>query len=60
MKFFRIRPDICAKTWCFVSNSTLNIAFGKVSSTVACTSMASSFDILSGSELHHSNAKLAL
>jgi hypothetical protein len=27
------------------SSSTLNIALGKVSRTVACTSMASSFDI---------------
>src|SRR5262249_61247359 len=29
------------------SNSTLNIALGKVSNTVACTSIASSFDISS-------------
>jgi hypothetical protein len=44
MKFFRIRPETCAKTWCLFSSSTLNIAFGNVSTTVAITSIASSFD----------------
>ena len=44
MKFFRIRPETCASTWCLFSSSTLNIAFGNVSTTVAITSIASSFD----------------
>jgi hypothetical protein len=44
MKFFRIRPETCANTWCLFSSSTLNIAFGNVSTTVAITSIASSFD----------------
>jgi hypothetical protein len=46
MKFFRILPETCARTWCLFSSSTLNIAFGKVSTTVAITSIASSFDKL--------------
>src|ERR1700761_7423460 len=46
MKFFRIRPETCANTWCLFSSSTLNIAFGNVSTTVAITSIASSFDKL--------------
>src|SRR5580698_731931 len=44
IKFFRIRPETCARTWCLFSSSTLNIAFGNVSTTVAITSIASSFD----------------
>src|ERR1700691_2568861 len=44
MKFFRILPETCARTWCLFSSSTLNIAFGNVSTTVAITSIASSFD----------------
>src|ERR1700684_2377157 len=44
MKFFRMRPETCARTWCLFSSSTLNIAFGNVSTTVAITSIASSFD----------------
>ena len=44
MKFFRMRPDTCARTWCLFSSSTLNIALGNVSTTVAITSIASSFD----------------
>src|SRR5277367_612820 len=44
MKFFRMRPDTCASTWCLFSSSTLNMALGKVSTTVAITSIASSFD----------------
>src|SRR5271155_232286 len=44
MKFFRMRPDTCASTWCLFSSSTLNMAFGRVSTTVAITSIASSFD----------------
>src|SRR5580704_5638832 len=46
MKFFRMRPDTCARTWCLFSSSTLNIALGNVSTTVAITSIASSFDKL--------------
>src|SRR5678810_934084 len=42
MKFFRIFPEICARTWCLFSSSTRNIAFGRGSITVAMTSMASS------------------
>src|SRR5579875_1322963 len=44
MKFFRMRPETCARTWCLFSSSTLNIALGNVSTTVAITSIASSFD----------------
>lgn len=44
MKCFRILPEMCARTWClFSSSSTLNMAFGSDSTTVASTSMASSF-----------------
>src|SRR5271155_315403 len=46
IKFFRMRPETCARTWCLFSSSTLNIAFGNVSTTVAITSIASSFDKL--------------
>src|SRR6185437_16515787 len=44
MKFFLIRPETCARTWCLFSSSTLNMALGSVSTTVAITSIASSFD----------------
>src|ERR1700761_1560676 len=44
MKFFRIRPETCAKTSWLFSSFTLNIAFGRVSMTTAMTSIASSFD----------------
>src|SRR5271170_219591 len=44
IKFLRIRPETCARTWCLFSNSTLNIALGSVSTTTAITSIASSFD----------------
>ena len=46
MKFFRMRPETCASTWCSFSSLTLNMALGKVSSTTAITSIASSFDKL--------------
>jgi hypothetical protein len=52
MKFFRMRPETCAKTWCLFSSSTLNIAFGNVSTTVAITSIASSFDKLYPDSAH--------
>src|SRR5215471_13998796 len=42
MKFLRILPETCARTWCLFSNSTRNIAFGSGSITVAITSIASS------------------
>src|SRR6188474_2182171 len=48
MKFFRIFPEMCARTWCLFSSSTLNIAFGSGSTTVAMTSIASSLDMASG------------
>jgi hypothetical protein len=44
MKFLRILPETCARTWCLFSSSTLNNAFGSVSTTTAITSIASSFD----------------
>src|SRR6266576_4426814 len=44
MKFLRILPETCARTWCLFSSSTRNIAFGSGSITVAITSMASSFE----------------
>src|SRR5438128_1685488 len=43
MKFLRILPETCARTWCLFSSSTRNIAFGNGSITVAITSIASSF-----------------
>src|SRR5664279_456883 len=46
MKFLRIFPEMCASTWFLFSSSTLNMAFGSGSTTVAMTSIASSFDIL--------------
>ena len=52
MKFLRIRPETWAKTWCLFSNSTLNSAFGRVSTTTAITSIASSFDKRSPSSGH--------
>src|SRR5580700_325471 len=42
MKFFRILPETCASTWCLFSSSTLNMALGSGSRTVAITSIASS------------------
>src|SRR5262252_5932990 len=45
MKFLRILPETCARTWCLFSSSTRNIAFGSGSITVAITSMASSFGL---------------
>src|SRR5260370_26348216 len=44
MKFLRILPETCARTWCLFSSSTRNIAFGSGSITVAMTSMASSLE----------------
>src|SRR6267378_6482492 len=44
MKFLRILPETCARTWCLFSSSTRNIAFGNGSITVAMTSMASSLE----------------
>src|SRR6266851_4754795 len=43
IKFLRILPETCARTWCLFSSSTRNMAFGSGSITVAMTSMASSF-----------------
>src|SRR4029077_20213089 len=42
MKFFLILPETCASTWCLFSSSTLNMALGSGSTTVAITSIASS------------------
>src|SRR6476469_10547092 len=42
MKFLRIFPETCASTWCLFSSSTLNMALGNGSTTVAITSIASS------------------
>src|SRR6516225_6869205 len=42
IKFLRILPETCARTLFLFSSSTLNIAFGNGSITVAITSMASS------------------
>src|SRR5260370_25145330 len=44
MKFFRILPEPCARTWCLFSSSTRNIALGSGSITVAMTSMAPSLE----------------
>src|SRR5438034_395873 len=44
MKFLRVLPETCARTWCLFSSSTRNIAFGSGSITVAITSMASSLE----------------
>src|SRR5215472_6660322 len=43
IKFLRILPETCARTWCLFSSSTRNMALGNGSMTVAMTSMASSF-----------------
>src|SRR5689334_9949705 len=45
MKFLRILPETCARTWCLFSSSTRNIALGNGSMTVAMTSMASSLGL---------------
>src|SRR5215469_1939509 len=42
MKFLRILPETCARTWCLFSSSTLNMALGNGSITTAITSIASS------------------
>src|SRR5215469_17378192 len=42
MKFLRILPETCARTWCLFSSSTLNMALGSGSITTAITSIASS------------------
>src|SRR5215813_7123220 len=42
MKFLRILPETCARTWCLFSSSTRNMALGNGSITVAITSIASS------------------
>src|ERR1700685_1979017 len=47
MKFLRILPETCASTWCLFSSSTLNMALGSGSRTVAITSVASSLLMLS-------------
>src|SRR5260221_12972414 len=66
MKFLRILPETCARTWCLFSSWTRNIAFGSGSITVAITSMASSFEFpesfffLSSSGLAISSRKLPL
>src|SRR5260370_618572 len=44
MKFLRILPETCARTWCLFSSSTRNIALGSGSITVAITSIASSLE----------------
>src|SRR5438309_5397484 len=44
MKFLRLLPETCARTWCLFSSSTRNIALGSGSITVAMTSMASSLE----------------
>src|SRR6266567_4423095 len=44
MKFLRILPETCARTWCLFSSSTRNIALGSGSITVAMTSIASSLE----------------
>lgn len=43
MKFIRIFPETWAKTLCPFLSSTLNIAFGKVSTTLPSTTIGSSF-----------------
>src|SRR6185369_1953204 len=61
IKCLRIFPDICASTWCWLSsNSTRNIALGKVSSTFAMTSIASSFAISSQVEVSTPADKLRI
>ena len=46
MKFLRIRPETWVSTSWLFSSFTLNMALGNVSTTVAITSIASSFDKL--------------
>src|SRR5258706_5614307 len=66
MKFLRILPETCARTWCLFSSWTRNIAFGSGSITVAIPTMASScefpesFFFLSSSGLAISSRKLPL
>ena len=46
MKFFRIFPEMWARTLCPFSSSARNIALGRASKTVAVTSIASSLAII--------------
>jgi hypothetical protein len=46
IKCIRIFPEMWAKTRCPLSSFTLNMAFGKVSTTVPSTSIASSLGIV--------------
>jgi len=51
MKCLRIFPETCASTWCSLSSSaTRNMALGRVSRTLAITSIASSFAISAQNE----------
>ena len=59
MKFFLIFPEMCAKTRCLFSSSTLNIAFGSGSMTVAMTSIASSLAINSNRASNITHSKVA-
>src|SRR5574341_387395 len=53
MKCLRILPEMCASTWCWLSSSsTRNIALGRVSRTLAMTSIASSFAIQPQGAIH--------
>src|SRR6266566_4288564 len=60
MKFLRIFPETCARTWCLFSSSTRNIAFGSGSITVAMTSMASSFEFPESAFFFSSRMGLAI
>src|SRR5439155_7927605 len=60
MKFLRILPETCARTWCLFSSSTRNIAFGSGSITVAMTSMASSFEFPESAFFFSSRMGLAI
>src|ERR1700674_5818985 len=51
IKFLRIFPETCARTWCLFSSSTLNMALGRGSRTTAITSIASSLLIQFSSQL---------
>ena len=50
MKYLRILPEMWASTTCSFSSSTLNMALGRVSTTVPVTSIASAFPALGPSE----------
>src|SRR6202166_1121182 len=62
IKFFRIFPETCASTWCLFSHSTLNMALGSGSTTVAITSIASSLliDSLNSCQLSAVSSQLQL